>query len=139
MKRLLSRGQIRPNKESKMRKMMMIGAAVAALVGPAKADVYACRHLLSKMDMHAALGQQNSQAFSDFNKRYRTDTIANNPQLMATAKRLANDAEEEAATFADLGEFALADGCVSPADVPKFRQWINEARAMSNQLAETLK
>jgi hypothetical protein len=118
----------------KMRKMMMIGAALAALMGPAKADVYACRHLMGLLDMHAAAGKQADQAFQDFDARYGTDTIANDPQLMASAQRIIGEAKTEAQAFADAAEAALSNGCVSPAAEPKFRRWIAQARAVASEL-----
>lgn len=122
-----------------MKKMMMIGAALAALMGPAKADVYACRHLFEKLDMHTTAGQQAKEAFENFVSRYGLDTVANDPQLMATAKRLAGKSQQEAATFADLSEMVVSSGCVSANDAPKFRQWANQVRAVANGLAETLR
>jgi hypothetical protein len=53
---------------------------------------------------------------------------------MASAERIIGEAKTEAQAFADVAEAALSKGCVSPAAEPKFRRWIDQARAVASKL-----
>jgi hypothetical protein len=109
-----------------MKRMLMVGAAVAGLTGPAKADE--CGYLHAQWLERAAAAEQAQQAFLDFGNTYGSQLIARRPQLWAAAQRLEQQERSASAAAVATGQAMLADRCVARADLPRFRKFLDILR-----------
>jgi hypothetical protein len=111
----------------KMKKILMIGAAIAALMGPARA-ADECGYLHAQWLERTAAAEQAMQTSLDFTNTYGAQLIARRSQLWAAAQRLEQQAQSTVAAATATGQAMLADNCVAPADLPRFRKLLAALR-----------
>jgi hypothetical protein len=98
----------------------MVGAAIAALMGPARADE--CGYLHARLLERNAVMEQTSQAFLQFGQTYGDWAIAHSRGLWAAAQRLEQQARSASTAQLATARAMLADNCVAPGDLPGFRK-----------------
>jgi hypothetical protein len=107
-----------------MKRILMVGAAFAAFMGLAKADECGYLHVQWLEDNAA----EQQATFLNFENTYGAQLIARRPQLWAAAQQLYQQETSARDAVLATGEAMLADRCVAPADLPRFREFLDILR-----------